>query len=166
MEDDKKIYYGIHSTPKGARRASMQEAVEKNRVGYYGVKKIDSRTLQFLKLKEKESKIVDNLKAKLVGIKSEIKKINNIELKRNFSTTKQTNEHKKKWTEKRNELQDKFDRLLKEYQRLKEGKIKGIEVKEKQKVKTAGKKIECSICDKTFSHASSKSRHMKKFHAK
>jgi hypothetical protein len=41
-----KIYFGREEiVPEGYRRASMLEALEKNKISYYGVKKIDTKLL-------------------------------------------------------------------------------------------------------------------------
>ena len=46
MNGKERLYYGIGDVPKGYRRATMAEAVSAGQVRYYGIKKIDSRTIE------------------------------------------------------------------------------------------------------------------------
>lgn len=50
-------YYGIKEVvPRGFRRASMQEAIENDKISYWGLNKVDNRMLDFVfkELKKKK----------------------------------------------------------------------------------------------------------------
>lgn len=40
-----KLYFGIDEVPKGYRRASMEEAMKKKKINYWGLKKVDNKIL-------------------------------------------------------------------------------------------------------------------------
>lgn len=58
-EPKKKLYFGIDDPPKGYRQASMEEAVNRNKVLYFGVKKVDSRLLD---IKRNDEQVIQKLK--------------------------------------------------------------------------------------------------------
>lgn len=163
--EDKKIYYGIKKTPKNQRRATMTEAVEKNKVGYYGIKKIDSKTIQLGKIKKGQVQNLETLRSKLVGIKSVIKR-HKTSLQRNLKDSERRKIEKLK-----DEEEEKYRTLLVQYKNQennsknknkKQKKHTNEEVEEEVKPKKKG--LSCPECGMTFNHYSSKSRHMKKQH--
>lgn len=74
------IYCGISKIPKGSRRGNMRECAEKGQIRYYGLRKIDDRTLKSAANKKKDQvsyheavKLVVRLRARLKRMISEIK---------------------------------------------------------------------------------------------
>ena len=67
------VYCGAKKVPKGKRLGSMQECVESGKIMYWGVKKIDSKTLATIGA-AKKSLSMDKLMIKAIGIKGKIKK--------------------------------------------------------------------------------------------
>ena len=46
------IYCGVSKIPKGQKRGSMKECAEKGQIRYYGIKKIDKKTMELAKNKD------------------------------------------------------------------------------------------------------------------
>ncbi len=153
MEEDKSIYWGVRSLPKNRRHPNMMEAVKANKVSYWGVKAVDSRTLKMLGADKKGDNKLDTVKAEISGIIGKLRNLNK-EVVRNISA-----KEKKKIKDEIEELEEKKEDLLKQYRSMKNEKDTAVATKKKGK-----KGLRCDECDITFAHASSKSRHMKKFH--
>lgn len=90
-----KIYCGIKDVPKGSKRGNMRECADKHQVRYFGLKKIDSRSLQKIEdsntLREKYLsylKIIAPLKGKLGRINRELKNPISKEKKQKMRETK------------------------------------------------------------------------------
>ena len=72
------VYYGAKALPKGKRRPSMKESAEKSQVRYYGIKKIDSVTLNAFSgqsAKNKKKKLT--LQTQIVKLSGKKQKLNN-----------------------------------------------------------------------------------------
>lgn len=83
-----KIYCGIEDpVPKGYKLGSMKECLDKKKVMYYGVKKVDSRMLQSL---NKKVETEAELYVKAAGVRGKITK-----LKRELERSKSADEKKK-----------------------------------------------------------------------
>lgn len=109
---EKKINCGFRELRKNERRGTMKECAEMGKISYYGIKKIDSKTLEMIQKKKNITKDLEKMKVKLVGIKGELKK-----LKTDISKEKDKKTKKKMETEYK-EKEKKFDELLKEYQKM------------------------------------------------
>jgi hypothetical protein len=87
------IFCGIGKIPKGARRGSMKECIEKGQVRLYGLKKIDPRLIEGTKQEKKKSKKAEQNKtqifAEISKFKVRIKKLNE-KLKIEKSDTKKS----------------------------------------------------------------------------
>ena len=73
----KEIYCGVDNPPKGSKRGSMKECAEKGQIRYYGLKKIDSRILEYTKNKTKNKHSKEDLMIKLASLRGKRKGINN-----------------------------------------------------------------------------------------
>ncbi len=154
MEEEKSIYWGVKSLPKNRRHPTMMEAVRAGKVSFWGVKTVDSRTLKMLGAdKKKGENKLDGIKAEISGIIGTLRKLNK-EVVRNISA-----KEKKKIKDEIAGLEEKKDDLLKQYRSMKNEKDTAVATKKKGK-----RELKCVKCDQTFSHASSLSRHKKKFH--
>lgn len=69
MSDNK--YAGAGPVPKGKQRASMKEAAEMGQIRYYGIKKIDSKTIENAK-KQSKPDTRKKLLLKLVTLRATI----------------------------------------------------------------------------------------------
>jgi hypothetical protein len=65
-------YCGIGEIPKGYRRGSMKECAERGQIRYYGIKKIDSTTLETAKVKKESPKII---LGKLIALDGKAKRL-------------------------------------------------------------------------------------------
>ncbi len=76
-----KVYCGIGDVPKGKRRANMVECAELGQVRYFGLKKIDSRTIDAAKQKKSDAAKLAAMRKKLmtrfVSNKARMKKLEN-----------------------------------------------------------------------------------------
>ena len=66
-------YCGINKIPKGQYRGSMTECAEKNQVKFYGLNKVDSKTVDAIKKKTASQGKLDRLKMDVLNLKFEIK---------------------------------------------------------------------------------------------
>jgi len=73
MADD--AFCGIGKIPNGKRRGNMMECAEKKQVRYWGIKKVDNRTLKAVKNKKADPATRKSLMLKIVGIDGKMKKL-------------------------------------------------------------------------------------------
>jgi hypothetical protein len=109
MSDEKKVYCGIREPPKKSRRGTMKECAEMGKISYYGIKKIDSKTIKLIEKKKTEGKNLEKMKVKLIGLKSRIKKAK--DMVKYEKDAKQKKKLEKQIKEKEKEYND----LLKSY---------------------------------------------------
>ena len=69
-----KIYCGIDKLPKNHRYGTMVECAKKGQIRYYGLKKIDSKSIKAAKTKDKKTVTREKLLLKLVEMRGTIKK--------------------------------------------------------------------------------------------
>jgi len=67
------VYCGIGNIPKKSRRGNMAECAEKGQIRYYGIKKIDSVTLN--SIKDKKNNNEDTLLIKIFNLDLKAKKL-------------------------------------------------------------------------------------------
>jgi len=67
-------YCGIKKVPKGRKRGSMQECAEAGKIAYYGLKKIDTRMLEYAKARGSRKMTRDKLLIKMASLKGKVKK--------------------------------------------------------------------------------------------
>lgn len=82
-----KPWFKIEEPPKGFRRGSMEEALQKKKVFYWGIKKIDDKILQAFKPKETKEdliKLLAGLTGKLSKLKKDILQEKDAENKKNM----------------------------------------------------------------------------------
>lgn len=112
-----KIYYGIDEIPKGYRRASMEEAMKKKKINYWGLKKVDNKILMITDEVPDKKKLSDLLLilAKNKGIFDKLKKEYNQQtaLNKNTSEIKQQLEDAKKTLIKSNNEYQELKKKLK-----------------------------------------------------
>ncbi len=114
------IYCGIGKVPKGQRLGNMKECAEKGQVRYYGIKKIDPKTIELTKKKDKIPETRDKLIIKISGLKGSINKF-----KGRYETTKEKDkkeEYHKQWKKAEAELKEaiaKFEKVEKEREKTK-----------------------------------------------
>jgi small-conductance mechanosensitive channel len=105
------IYCGYRDVPKNKRRGSMRECAEAGKISYYGVKKIDSKTLEVAKTKKTSKKnMAEKMKIKLITVKAEIKGM------KNKQKTIKDPKKKKEADQIIDKKQKEFDKLLKEFE--------------------------------------------------
>ena len=123
-------YCGIGDVPKGHKRGTMRECAEKKQIRYYGIKKIDSKTLDLSKKKNVIPETREKLfaeRAFLVGIIGRNKG--------RYETTKDpkvADEYYKEW--KKHEA-----KLKKVIAKLKIIEAERLKLKQKSKLKRASK---------------------------
>ena len=137
-EEDKKPYCGYkEKMRKNQRRGTMTECTKLGKISYFGKKLIDSRTVEMLEKKVNLTKEIEKTKIKLVGLKSQIKKLT-ADIKRE-KDKKKKNELQKELTTK----EDTFKTLLRTFNDLKNKKVskkKPIKIKEPPKKRGRPKK--------------------------
>ena len=76
MIDKEKIWFDVGPIPKGYKQASMQEALEANKIFKYGEKKVDKKIIKKIsqKIENENSDLIFNYKKKDDEILSELKK--------------------------------------------------------------------------------------------
>ena len=62
------IFCGIGNVPKNKKRGTMRECAEKGQIRYYGIKKIDSKTLSMSKDKKKDDNVLPETREKLIKL--------------------------------------------------------------------------------------------------
>jgi hypothetical protein len=68
------IYCGIGKIPKGQKMGTMRECAEKGQVRYYGIKKIDAKTLSLAKNKDVVPETKEKLILSMVSLRGIIKR--------------------------------------------------------------------------------------------
>ena len=68
------IYCGIGKIPKGQKMGTMRECAEKGQVRYYGIKKIDTKTLSIVKNKDVVPETKEKLILSMVSLRGIIKR--------------------------------------------------------------------------------------------
>jgi hypothetical protein len=122
------VYCGIGDVPKGYKRGNMTECVEKGQIRYYGIKKIDTRTLETAKNKELVPETRDKLIKRMTGLRGLIRRN-----KGRYETTKDSEKAKKEeyyklWQSAEKELKEVLAKLQ---------KIEKVRENEKEKQRTA-----------------------------
>lgn len=102
------IYCGAKKVPKGKKQGTMRECVEAGKIMYWGVKKIDSKTLSILGT-TKQRMTSGKLSVKIAAVRGKKRKIRG-ELDYEKDATK-----KKELQKKLDELQKEDAALFKEY---------------------------------------------------
>lgn len=69
------VYCGIKNVPKGRRRGTMKECLEKGQVSYYGLNKIDKKVLEHIESKKGKNKGIGELVNERVKVKAQIQKM-------------------------------------------------------------------------------------------
>lgn len=139
-----KPYCGVSNIPKGHKRGTMKECAQIGQVRYYGLKKIDPRTLEHAKKSRGESK--RNLiiqRAKLRG------KLNL--LKRKHGAEKDSNKKKK--------INEEYKKVVVEFKMI-NNKIKIYESKEanaRKRSKSSSRKSRESSTGKSLKRKKSRS---------
>lgn len=73
MADD--IYCGIGNVPKGKRRGTMRECVERNQVRYWGIKSIDPKLIGGVKKKQAQQKSIIQVRNELIKLQARKRKL-------------------------------------------------------------------------------------------
>jgi len=136
------IYCGIGKIPKRQRRGNMKECAEKGQVRYYGIKKIDTKTLEASKNKDSIPETREKLILEISRQKGTVNRFKGRYEKAPKSIDQQTkDEYYKKWQDAEKKLKlliPKFKKL--EAQREKEKEVMEKEKKQEKKQKGSIKK--------------------------
>ena len=68
------VYCGIGKIPKGHRRASLRECAEKGQIRYYGIKKIDPKSIYLSKQKDVIPESREKLLTKMTALRGTIRR--------------------------------------------------------------------------------------------
>jgi hypothetical protein len=91
---EEKINYGINPLKKGERRATMKESIEKNKVNYYGLKKVDPVLLKHYLEKKKQKNSREDIVKKMFSLKRKLASL--LKQKKTVTAPKKVEEIKKK----------------------------------------------------------------------
>lgn len=73
------VYCGIGDIPKKSRRGSMKECAQTNQIRYFGLHKVDTRTIEGVKKQKSDARKITtqkvNILKRFTGIKGLIKKL-------------------------------------------------------------------------------------------
>lgn len=140
-------YCGIGDVPKGYKRGTMRECAEKKQIRYYGIKKIDSKTLDLTKnnkvLPETWEKLMKE-RATLVGLVNRTK--GRYETTKDLKTKDEYYDEWKKHETKLKKIVSKLKKLsierdkLKKKGKLNRSKSKKSKSKKSKKFKSKSKK--------------------------
>jgi hypothetical protein len=160
------IFCGIGKMPKGQKRGNMRECAEKGQIRYYGIKKIDPKTLELAKSKDVLPETREKLILKMVSLRGTIKRN-----KGRCEESKDGNakdEYCKIWKKAEDDLEKVLKRLKKiegEREQMKQKESKKSKSKSKSKSKTKSKKnktVKSKSKSKSKSKTKSKSKGKKK----
>jgi hypothetical protein len=137
------IYCGAKKVPKNKHLGSMKECVGLGKITYWGIHKIDSKTLTTIGLDAKKSKSASKVLIKSMGVKGKIRKI-----KKDMPYVKDAAK-KKEMEKKLKELGAEFNVMAEEYRRIKKSQ-------EDNKIEKAAKKVSKKASVKKTSKKASK----------
>ena len=93
----RKAYCGISKVPKGQKRGSMKECAVSGQIRYYGLKKIDTKLVEYAKSSKKGQSKRNTLIEQKAGIKGKINAITKaFKVEKDIKKKKQLNEQYKK----------------------------------------------------------------------
>ena len=126
------VYCGIADVPKDQHRGSMRECAEKKQIRYYGIKKVDKRTLDAVENKKNVPETRENLIRALAKEKGNINRYKGrFEHPPKHISQEKIEEYYKLWKK----AEKRFNKLAKKFQEL-EKKRKQQNNKSKSKSKS------------------------------
>lgn len=91
------IYCSIGKIPTGKKLGSMKECADLGQIRYYGLKKVDPKLLENIRLSKTKKESKKNLRLKLIGLRGRVKKIKSqIEFEKDKNKKAELNELLKK----------------------------------------------------------------------
>jgi hypothetical protein len=88
------IYCGIGKIPKNSKLGTMKQCAEKKQIRYYGIKKIDPKTIEIAKKSSQKKRKRTTLITKISGLRGKIKNLKR-KLEATKDKTKKKNNRKK-----------------------------------------------------------------------
>lgn len=118
---DKNLYYGAYNVPKDKKRATMKEAIEANQIRYYGVKKIDQRTIEKSREKQKNQETIRDLQNKKIRLMAKIKRmIKEIKAEKDINKKDKMKDEVRALAKEHDQYVNNINRLMKKEERPKQ----------------------------------------------
>lgn len=127
-------YCGVGKVPKGKRRGSMKQCAEAGQIRYYGIKKVDKRTLAGAKSGRKKKGSKEKVRGQFVTLKVKRKKL--FEAVKAEKNKKKKEKLKTEWKKVTKEL----EQIQKQLKKMSRGKKRSSKKRSKKRSKRRSKK--------------------------